>query len=81
MLLVVPDLEPDGGRDPVQALLEVGYPAESIEFILTAEKVLPPGGKPREGGKWERYYTPELKALVRRRERLLFTLFPEYDVP
>ena len=68
-------------RDLHAALLAVGYPADAIEFILTAEKVLPPGGKPRSGAKWEKYYTPELKALVRRRERLLFTLFPEYDVP
>jgi hypothetical protein len=66
-------------RDLHAALIELGYPADSIEFILKAEKVLPPGGKPRGGEKWEKYYTPELKALVRRRERLLFALFPEYD--
>jgi hypothetical protein len=29
---------------------------------------------------WARYYTPELKASVRYRERVLFRLFPEFDV-
>ncbi len=29
---------------------------------------------------WTRYYTPELKAFVRERERVLFRLFPQFDV-
>jgi hypothetical protein len=37
-------------------------------------------GNQRRQAKWEKYYTPELKAFVREKEDLLFTLFPEYDV-
>jgi hypothetical protein len=61
-------------------LLESGYDPEDVAFIPGMQRVLP-GGKGRAGGEsWERYYTPELKQRVRHRERLLFALFPEYDV-
>jgi hypothetical protein len=29
---------------------------------------------------WESYYSPELKKKVRRREKILFQMFPEFDV-
>lgn len=64
-------------------LLAAGYPAADIAFILDIGKVLPkvpPEGKRREDVQsWEAYYSPESKAFVRRRERHLFTLFPEFD--
>ena len=60
-------------------LLERGYPREHIDFILTERKILPKGGTRKEGDHWSRFYTPELMAWVRRRERLIFRLFPEFD--
>lgn len=60
-------------------LLENGYPKTDIDFILKKEKVLPQG-KGRNREQWEKYYTPELKDLVRKKDRLLFDLFPEFDV-
>ncbi|MBA4140808.1 MAG: hypothetical protein H0X70_09955, partial [Segetibacter sp.] len=60
-------------------LLEQGYPPDSIEFILKKEKVLPQGKGRTKDQKWEKYYTPELKELVREKDWLLFKLFPEFD--
>ncbi|MEO6733893.1 MAG: hypothetical protein ABIN01_21905 [Ferruginibacter sp.] len=60
-------------------LLESGYPQQTIDFILKKEKVLPQGKGRSEGQKWEKYYTPEMKELVRKKDRLLFELFPEFD--
>lgn len=64
-------------------LVEVGYPENQVQFILDSEKVMPgiqEGTIRRADRGWQDYYTPELKAFVRQRERLLFQLFPEYDV-
>lgn len=59
-------------------LTEMGYPAEEIAFILEQGKIFPKEGGRSEDQKWEKYYTPELKAYVRHRERMLFELFPEF---
>ena len=70
-------------RDLYNFLLDIGYEAEKIQIILDSEKVLPPlppGGQRRREYKWEKYYTPELKKYVRHKERILFSLFPEFDV-
>lgn len=70
-------------RDLYNFLRQIGYASEKIQMILDAEKVLPvlpPGSKRRTESKWEKYYTPELKNYVRQKERILFSLFPEYDV-
>lgn len=56
------------------------YRAEDISFIVGENKILPRGKGRNSGQKWERYYTPELKAMVRRKEEFLFKLFPEFDV-
>lgn len=61
-------------------LLSVGYPAQEIEFIVNAPKILPPKSTRGEDKKWKNYYTPELKKWVRMKERLLFAIFPEYDI-
>jgi hypothetical protein len=60
-------------------LLEQGYPPDDVAFILEMGKVLPGRGR-RDDQRWERYYTPELKDRVRRRERLLLEIFPDFDV-
>lgn len=70
-------------RDLYNFLLNIGYEAEKIQMILDAEKVLPvlpPGSQRRTEYKWEKYYTPEIKNYVRHQERILFSLFPEFDV-
>lgn len=61
-------------------LLKMGYAADEIAFILDQGKIMPKRGGRSEAQKWERYYSPETKAWVRQRERILFDLFPEFDV-
>ncbi len=61
-------------------LQSVGYPAQEIEFIVDVPKILPPQSIRKQNQKWENYYTPELKKWVRMKERLLFAIFPEYDI-
>lgn len=61
-------------------LLERGHAPEALAFILDAEKIYPAEGGRAPEDRWETYYTPELKRLVRTRERLIFSLFPQYDV-
>ena len=56
------------------------YAPADISFILGEDKILPRGKGRNAGQKWERYYTPELKATVRRKEEFIFKLFPEFDV-
>lgn len=70
----------EGVRDGLHAfLLEQGYPPEDVAFIREMGKVLPGRGR-RDDQRWEGYYTPELKDRVRRRERLLLEIFPDFDV-
>jgi Sulfotransferase family len=70
-------------RELYEFLIEVGYKSQDVKFILDSEKVLPgmqAGTISREDKGWQDYYTPELKAFVRERDRLFFQMFPEYDV-
>lgn len=61
-------------------LLEQGYAPAEIGFILDHDRILPPGSSRPAAQGWESYYTPALKAEVRRRERMLFALYPQWDV-
>ena len=61
-------------------LLGLGFAREQLQFILASEKVFPPEGGRSADKPWQKYYTPELKRKVRTKERLLFALFPEFDV-
>ena len=59
-------------------LLSMGYAESDVNFILRHKKI------PRDRGnyhnlKWETYYTPELKQLVRQKDWLFFRMFPEFD--
>jgi hypothetical protein len=60
-------------------LLTQGYPEESIAFITTKRKVLPQGKGRSKEQKWEKYYTRDLKELVRKKDSFLFDMFPEFD--
>lgn len=57
-----------------------GYDEAEIAFVLTQGKIMPRGGGRSAEQRWEKYYTPELKAWVRHRERILFDLFPQWDI-
>ncbi|HYI07972.1 MAG TPA: hypothetical protein VEK57_02770 [Thermoanaerobaculia bacterium] len=61
-------------------LAETGYAAEDIAFVRELPKILPKGKGRHSEQTWEKFYTPELKQLVRTREHDLFTLFPQFDV-
>ncbi|HYR08266.1 MAG TPA: hypothetical protein VEQ60_10875 [Longimicrobium sp.] len=60
-------------------LVDQGYRAEDAGFVLQMGKVLPGKGR-GDDQRWERYYTPALKDRVRRRERLLLEILPDFDV-
>jgi hypothetical protein len=60
-------------------LLRAGYPRAAIAFVRSLPKIFPPEGGRTEEQAWPTYYTPELKRIVRERERLLFAMFPEFD--
>lgn len=67
-------------RDLHEFLREMGHTEEEVSFILSSGKIYPREGGRDKGKAWEKYYSPELKDLVRKREWLLFDLFPEFDV-
>ena len=60
-------------------LVAMGYEPGQLEFILELGKIHPPGSRRREGVDWESYYSPELKRLVRDKERWIFSAFPDFD--
>lgn len=64
-------------RQLYEFLVEMGYPAEKVEFILQKEKVLPQGKGRINKPKWQQYYSKELIELVRRKDDFLFSAFPE----
>ena len=68
-------LEP--GTDVV---MTKGYKANSVSFILSKEKINTVEGGRSQGQNWQSYYDDELKNSVRKKERYLFEIFPEYDV-
>ena len=68
------------GDELAQFLADRGYSAAECDRVRNAERVFPPeGGRDDHQRDWRPYYTPELRAAVRHRERMLFELFPEYD--
>ncbi len=68
-------------RGLFEFLLGVGHRSEDLDFILSADRVLPDeGGRRPEGDRWESYYTPKTKDFVHTHERLIFRFFPEFEV-
>jgi hypothetical protein len=61
-------------------LLESGYSKRSTRFVLDLEPIRPYGSTRVRDCPWQDYFTEPLKRRVRRRERAIFSLFPEYDV-
>jgi hypothetical protein len=67
-------------RELYDYLLATGYySAESLAFILEKEKISPRNRR-QSHEKWSQFYTPEQKADIRNRDRLLFQIFPQYDI-
>ena len=64
-----------------RALLDAGLPEARVAFVLDWGRVLPENAVAQSRARdWERYYTPALKAHVRRNDRLLFEMFPAFDL-
>ncbi len=55
------------------------YATETLAFILEKEKISPRNQR-QSHEKWAQFYSLQQKADVRYRDRLLFHLFPQYDV-
>lgn len=73
-------------RELSDFLVGVGYEAADVRFVEDLKRVVPDGAGLafRDGSDstaWTSYYTPELEATVRARERLIFTLFPDLASP
>jgi hypothetical protein len=66
-------------RELHDLLVALGHPASKLGFILEEKKILPEGSRRGTADSWEAMFSPALKARVRRRERLLFAIFPDYD--
>lgn len=67
-------------RNLYDFLLETGYDKEDINFILEMKKVLPLGKGRAKEQKWEKYFTSEFREEIHRKERILFQIFPDFDV-
>ena len=65
--------------DLAEALLAFGYREDEADRVRRARHVWPPEGGRAAGAAWQPYYTPELKAHVRQKERWLFEWFPQFD--
>ncbi len=61
-------------------LLDIGWKSKEIAFVLNLKKIFPKEGGRAEDQAWEKYYTHELKSTIRKKERLIFDLFPEFNV-
>lgn len=61
-------------RDLHDCLLRYGYWEKDIGFILDENKIRPTGSRRGDGQRWQDYFTPELEADIRRRERLLYRI-------
>ena len=66
-------------------LRAAGYDADDLAFVESLEHVVPTGGARTRVAEraashdWRRFYTAELEELVQKRERLVFSLFPDLD--
>ncbi|CAN5220690.1 hypothetical protein BH20GEM2_BH20GEM2_20930 [soil metagenome] len=67
-------------EDLPRFLVAMEYAEEDVRFIRELNKIRPPRSRRRHKQQWDDYYTSELKGLVRERERLLFTMFPQFDL-
>jgi hypothetical protein len=67
-------------RDLYEFLVSLGHPPDRAQFVLEMERIYPYRPTRDPSRRWQEYYGPTVKELVRRKERALFAIFPEYDV-
>ncbi len=60
-------------------LLDVGYGADELAFIPSLGRVNPTESRMASGGTWTEYYTPDLLRTIRRKDCLIFGMFPQFD--
>lgn len=60
-------------------LLSMGYDKNQIRFILSKKKISPRNQR-QYNETWDRFYSPQLTEEIRRRDRFLFSLFPQFDL-
>jgi len=74
-------------EDLVRFLLETDYGPADVDFVRSLDHVLPVGGAEigfadrAASHDWASLYTPEVWEIVRAKDKLIFDLFPEFDVP
>jgi hypothetical protein len=61
-------------------LTSMGFEHERLDFILKMGRILPPEGGRDESKSWRAYYSPELRQFVRQKDRLVFSMFPDFDI-
>jgi hypothetical protein len=71
-------------RELFDFLRTAGYEVDDLAFVENLQRIVPVGGAraqvvEREGCDWRQLYSAELEELVRKRERLIFSLFPDLD--
>lgn len=67
-------------QDLYDFLVAMGYSKSRLAFILNLEKIRPEEeAKKRPDYNWEKYYTQELKNFILRKDKLLFSLFPDFE--
>jgi hypothetical protein len=70
-----------------RTLLELGYEPADVEFVESLKHIVPVGGteigftERATSHDWASFYTHDLTEVVRQKDRLLFLLFPDFDVP
>jgi len=67
-------------QDLYEFLIGMGFGPGDAGIVLKLGRILPQGKGRPAGARWETYYTEELKRSVRERDRLVFAIFPEFDV-
>lgn len=60
-------------------LLEMGYGADEVAFVPTLGRVNQTETRKASAGTWAEYYTPEMLSMIRRKDRLIFGMFPQFD--
>lgn len=61
-------------------LRQMDYRPGEIEFILSEGRIMPKEGGRRPDQKWEKYYTPDLRRIIRDAEWVMFEMFPRFDI-
>ena len=60
--------------------MSIGWDKADILFILDLPKLFPKEGGRSAEQEWEKYYTQELKSTIRKKDRLMFEIFPEFNL-